>query len=299
MWHTRRGPGILDVALIIAIGAAIFWLAVRVFVTLDYNWKWDLIPRYLFRFDEVSGSWKSNYLVHGLVTTIRLSLWSGILALTIGLMIALGRCGRRLYFRLMAVSYIELLRNLPPLVIIFLFYFFLADQVIPLLDLDGRASNLRGWPAWLCTLCFGREGSLSAFLSAVLTLAFFEGAYFAEILRAGIESVERGQWEAAHALGLSRGQSLRHIILPQAFRRTLPPLAGQFISLIKDSAIVSVISIQDLTYQGTQLMASTYQTIEVWLTIALMYLLLTFPCSLLVRALETRYGNGQQPSASQ
>ena len=92
-----------------------------------------------------------------------------------------------------------------------------------------------------------------------------------------------------HALGLTRGQSLRHVILPLAVRRVLPPLAGQMISLVKDSAIVSVISIQELTYQGTQLMASTYLTIEVWLTVALMYFLLTWPCSLLVGRLERRF----------
>ena len=95
--------------------------------------------------------------------------------------------------------------------------------------------------------------------------------------------------DAAHALGLTRGQSLRHVILPQTVRRVLPPLAGQMISLVKDSAIVSVISIQELTYQGTQLMASTYLTIEVWLTVALMYFLLTWPCSLLVGRLERRF----------
>ena len=111
----------------------------------------------------------------------------------------------------------------------------------------------------------------------------------AEILRGGIESIHRSQWAAAHALGLTRGQSLRHVILPQAVRRVLPPLAGQMISLVKDSAIVSVISIQELTYQGTQLMASTYLTIEVWLTVALMYFLLTWPCSLLVGRLEHRF----------
>jgi polar amino acid transport system permease protein len=110
----------------------------------------------------------------------------------------------------------------------------------------------------------------------------------AEILRGGIESIGPQQWDAAFALGLTRGQCIRHIILPQAIRRVLPPLAGQVISLIKDSAIVSVISIQELTYQGTQLMASTYLTIEVWLTIAALYFLLTFPCSLAVDRIDRR-----------
>ena len=146
-------------------------------------------------------------------------------------------------------------------------------------------------PFWqnLVGALFAPRGQLAPFLSAVVTLAVFESAYVAEILRGGIESIHRSQWDAAHALGLTRGQSLRHVILPQAVRRVLPPLAGQMISLVKDSAIVSVISIQELTYQGTQLMASTYLTIEVWLTVALMYFLLTWPCSLLVGRLERRF----------
>ena len=103
-------------------------------------------------------------------------------------------------------------------------------------------------------------------------MALYEGAYITEIVRAGIQSVERGQWEASYALGLSWWQQMRYVILPQAIQRIIPPLAGQFISTIKDSAIVSVISIQELTYQGMQLMAATYLTFEVWTTVALMYL---------------------------
>jgi polar amino acid transport system permease protein len=202
---------------------------------------------------------------------------------------ALARTGRSLYWRLVARSYVELMRNLPPLVVIFLFYFFLADQLIPLLAPDARVAAAA--PVWqrLAATLIAPPGQLAPFLSAVVTLAVFESAYVAEILRSGIESIHRSQWDAAHALGLTRGQSLRHVILPQAVRRVLPPLAGQMISLVKDSAIVSVISIQELTYQGTQLMASTYLTIEVWLTVALMYFLLTWPCSLLVGRLERRF----------
>lgn len=98
--------------------------------------------------------------------------------------------------------------------------------------------------------------------------------------------MEKGQWEAAHVLGLSKLHTMRYIILPQALQRVLPPLAGQFISLIKDSAIVSVISIQELSFQGKQLMASTYLTIEIWITVSLLYLVMTLTCSLGVGKLE-------------
>jgi len=288
MIRTRRTSLSLDLALLALLACLVGFIAYRITVHLDYAWHWGEIPQYILRHDDRTGRWVPNYLLRGLFTTLRLSLWGGLLALTLGLAMALARTGRSLYWRLIARTYVLLLRNLPPLVIIFLFYFFLADQLIPHLALDVRARQAGSGVRWLLSLLVAEPGSISAFLSAVCTLALFEGAYITEILRAGIESVERGQWEAAHALGLRRHQVLRHVVLPQAFRQVLPTLAGQFISLVKDSSIVSVISIQELTYQGSQLMASTYLTIEVWVTVALMYMLLTFPCSLLVARLEAR-----------
>ncbi len=283
--RTFSRPDALLLALVLA--AAVL-LTYRIAVRLEYPWNWTAIPQFLFRFDQESGRWVANYLIQGLLTTVRLSVWSGLLALALGLILALARTGRSLYFRLLARTWIELMRNLPPLVIIFLFYFFLAGQLIPLLDLDSLARSAMPAMQNLLAALLAPPGQLSAFLAALLTLAAFESAYVAEILRAGIESVGRPQREAALALGLTRSQSLRHVILPQAVRRVLPPLAGQMISLIKDSAIVSAISIQELTYQGAQLMASTYLTIEVWLTVAALYFFLTWPCSLAVNQLERR-----------
>ena len=288
MFAKRRSFTPLDAVLLILLLCAAGFVVYRITARLQYTWNWALIPQFLFRYDQESGQWVANYLVQGLLTTVRLSLWGGLLALILGLGMALARTGRILYWRLVARTYIELMRNLPPLVIIFLFYFFLADQLIPLLRLDTLVKAASpGLQQWLAAL-FTPPEQLAAFFSALITLAVFESAYVAEILRAGIESIGRPQRDAAQALGLTRRQSLRHVILPQAFRRVLPPLAGQMISLIKDSAIVSAISIQELTYQGTQLMASTYLTIEVWLTIAALYFLLTFPCSLAVDRLDWR-----------
>ena len=107
-----------------------------------------------------------------------------------------------------------------------------------------------------------------------------------EIIRAGIQSIEKGQWEASTATGLTWWQQMRFVILPQAVRRVLPPMAGQLISTIKDSAIVSVVSVQELTFQGMELMAATYLTFEVWLTITALYFILTFLCALAMRRLE-------------
>jgi len=287
--HRNQKNTRLDLILLALIFSALAYLGYRVTMQLQYTWHWSVIPQYLFRYDEQQQRWVANYLVLGLLTTLRLSIYAGIPALLIGLCMALARTSNSLFLQMTGRTYIELLRNLPPLVIIFLVYFFLADQLTPLLGLDELVMHISPQAAHMLAVFVAPPASLSAFLSAVLTMAVFEGAYIAEILRGGIEAVAGGQWEAAHALGLTRGQTLRHIILPQTFRQVLPPLAGQFISLIKDSSIVSVISIQELTYQGTQLMASTYMTIEVWLVVALLYFLLTFPCSLLLGRLEQSY----------
>jgi polar amino acid transport system permease protein len=190
---------------------------------------------------------------------------------------------------MIARTYVELMRNLPPLVIIFIFYFFLSDQIMPLLGIDDFLRSGSPETRRLFELLFAPPAFASAFVSALFTLALFEGAYIAEIVRAGIESVEKGQWEAAFSISLSKWHTMRFVVLPQAIRRMLPALGGQFISLVKDSSIVSVISIQELAYQGTQLMSSTYMTIEVWTTVSLMYLILTLSCSLVISKIENRW----------
>lgn len=294
MLPRRRSITLLDACLLVLLLCVAGVVLYRIAAKLNYTWNWATMPQFLFRHDQETGRWTANYLMQGLLTTVRLSVWSGLLALLLGLGLALARTGRSLYWRLVSRTAIESMRNLPPLVIVFLFYFFLADQLLPPLRLDGLvASSPPGIRQGLAAL-FAPPEQMAAFLSAAITLAVFESAYVAEILRAGIESIGRPQWDAAKALGLTRGQSLRHVILPQAVRRVLPPLAGQMIALIKDSAIVSVISIQELTYQGTQLMASTYLTIEVWLTVAALYFLLTFPCSLAVDRLDRRFNRRRQ-----
>jgi polar amino acid transport system permease protein len=289
----RRYSWWLDAVLLALIAAGLCFVVYRIRVGLHYTWNWSAMPQFLVRYDEDTGHWVANYLLLGLLTTLRLSLWSGLLALLFGLLMALARTGRSLFWKMAATSYVELMRNLPPLVLIFIFYFFIADQITPLLGFDTPALESSEPVKGMIRLFFCDPADLSPFLSAVFTLALFEGAYIAEIIRSGIQSVERQQWEAAHALGLTRLHLMRYIILPQAMRQVLPQLAGQFISLIKDSAIVSVISIQELSYQGTQLMASTYLTIEVWVVVAVMYLFLTFPASLGVEWLETKFARGR------
>ena len=270
-------------ALLLMVGSYVFW---RLSSELNYNWQWERIPPYFFRHDPASDRWVPNLLLTGFLNTIRLSIWGTLLATILGTLLGLCRISLRLFRRLVGATYVELIRNTPPLVLIFIFYFFVSDQIMPLLPLQQVAAQ---WPSGvqgLLSVILAPPDQLPAFLSALITLALFEGAYVTEIVRAGIQSIERGQWEASAALGMSRRKQLVYVIMPQAWRRILPPLAGQFISTIKDSAIVSVISIPELTFKGMELMASTYLTFEIWITITLLYLLLTFSCSLAVGRLE-------------
>ncbi len=277
---------VLDLILWLLLIAAAIYVVYRIKTGLSYRWNWGAMPQFFFRYDSQAAKWVPNVLMQGFFTTLRLSFWATILATAIGATMGLFRVSRSLLRRLISGTYVELLRNLPPLVIIFIFYFFVGDQILPALGVEAFIRNADEGTRRLLALLFAPPPLLTAFLSALITLSVFEGAYITEIVRAGIQSIEKGQWEAAEALGLSRWQQMRYIILPQAVARILPPLAGQFISTIKDSAIVSVISIQELTFQAMELMSTTYFTFEIWITITLMYLLLTLTCSLAVERLE-------------
>ncbi len=272
------------ILLLLLVGAAVY-IGYRIHTGLEYRWNWQVIPQYLMRKDPVDG-WVLNSLLLGLMTTIRLSIWSILLALPLGLAVGLLRTSNQLFNRWVGSIYVNLLRNLPPLVLIFIFYFFVGDQILPYFHLGDGLDAAPSWLQPIVHLLVAPAEQLEAFVAAVITLALFEGAYIGEIVRAGIDNVETGQWEAAKALGLRPWQVMRNVVLPQALQRMIPPLAGQTISTIKDSAIVSVISIQELTFQGMELMASTYLTFEVWITITALYFILTYGCSWLFGRLE-------------
>ena len=279
---------ITDFIIGLALILSCLFVAYRIKVGLNYNWAWELIPQFIYRFDDKSGEWVAGLLMTGFYTTIRLSFWGIILATIFGVLGGIARTSNILFLRWLATTYVETMRNLPPLVIIFIAYFFVGDQLLAPLEIDEWAYSLSPRGQEILATLFAKPGYITAFTAALVTLAIFEGAYITEIVRAGIESISQGQWEASYALGLTRYQQMRHIILPQTFQRIMPPMAGLFISLIKDSSIVSVISIQELCFQGIELMTSTLHTIEIWTVVTLMYLALTLPCSLLVERLENR-----------
>jgi polar amino acid transport system permease protein len=170
--------------------------------------------------------------------------------------------------------------------LVFIVYFFIGERITTLIGLEELIRAASPETREVLAFLFAPPARLPGFFAGLATLILYEAAYITKIVRAGIQSVERGQWEAAQALGLSRWQQVRYIILPQAIRRILPALAGQLISTIKDSAIVSVVSIPELTFQGLELMSATYLTFEVWITITALYFVLIFTCSLGFRRLE-------------
>lgn len=208
-------------------------------------------------------------LLSGLWLTLKVSLLAIIFGLIAGLITGLARISSNPLFRWSAITYIELVRGSPLLVQMFLWYFVAGTLVNSLLAKYGIAP--------IPSLWFG-----------VFSLGLFAGAYIAEIIRAGIQSIHRGQMEAARSLGMTHAQTMRKIILPQAFRRVLPPLAGQFISLIKDSSLLGVIAVRELTKATRETVSTSLQPFELWIICALLYLILTFTLSMFVQHLERR-----------
>ncbi len=279
----------------IALGYALYIAASN----MNYVWKWNSIPEYFWyeetksieavadgkfveengiyyiqtvdeklELEEVDSSYSFDYKVgedvyegdyiaskefskpgpvlHGLWITLKISFFAAILTFFIGIIVALMKLSSYQFFKDIATVYITIVRGTPLLVQIFLFYFIVAN----IFELDR-------------------------FVAGVLALGIFFGAYMAEILRGAIQSIDKGQLEAASSLGISKFQAMRYIILPQAFKRALPTLVGEMIALVKDSSLVSVISITDLTKVGKEIVANTFSPFETWIVIALVYLSIT------------------------
>jgi polar amino acid transport system permease protein len=208
-------------------------------------------------------------LLTGLWVTLKVSLLAIVLGIVIGLLTGLARIAENPALRWSAITYIEIIRGSPLLVQIFLWYFVVGTLINTMLTKNGISQ--------IPSLWFG-----------VISLALFAGAYIAEIVRAGIQSVHRGQMEAARSLGMDYAQAMRKVILPQAVRRILPPLAGQFISLIKDSSLLGVIAIRELTKATRETVSTSLQPFELWIVCAVLYLVLTFTLSMFVQYLERR-----------
>ena len=202
---------------------------------------------------------KAGPVLNGLWVTLKISFFAAILTFLIGIPLAFMRLSSYTFLKDIAGVYVAVIRGTPLLVQIFLFYFIVANIF-----------------------------ELERFTAGVLSLGIFFGAYTAEVLRGAIQSIDKGQLEASSSLGISYFQAMRHIVLPQAFKRALPTLVGEMIALVKDSSLVSVIAITDLTKVGREIVANTFSPFETWIVIALVYLSITFTMSYIGHRLEKR-----------
>jgi polar amino acid transport system permease protein len=215
-----------------------------------------------------SYDWDFSFLWHyrslievGLGVTIAYTIGTVVLGLIIGLVTGLLRLSRNPIVTAPLVAYIEIFRCTPLLVQIIWFYY--ALPVVIGIDIPAT-------------------------IAATLVLSLYTGAFYAEIVRGGVNSIERGQWDAARAIGMRRGQVMRHIILPQAVKRMIPPFMNQSIIQLKNTSLVSTIAVADLLYQGQMITAATYRPLETYTAVAILYFVVLFPLTLMAQAIEHR-----------
>jgi polar amino acid transport system permease protein len=229
-----------------------------------------------------------EFILIGLSATVVTSLVSYAIAVVLGLLAGLGRISRSVVLNNLATLYVELVRGIPMLVLIF----FIALVGVPIV-VDG-INSLGQWLNSLgLTLVGGllismKNQAIAMNVRAVIALSVTYGAFLAEIFRAGIQSITRGQMEAARSLGMSYGQAMRYVILPQAIRNVLPALGNDFVAMVKDSSLVSLLAVRDITQVTRLYTGRTFRYREGYITLSVLYLTMTVTLSLVVRFVERR-----------
>ena len=252
-WMGRHAVGVC----FLLIGVWLFRAVLAGADGISYDWQWYRVWRYLGRWTD--GHFIPGPLLDGLGMTVRIALFGLALAVAAGLGAALLRLSPWPVARGMAHVYVGCLRNTPLLLQLFFVYFLFAPAI-----------------------------GVGPFGAAVLALGLFEGAYMAELFRAGLQSVEKGQVEAAESLGMSSGQTMLYIILPQAVKVTLPAMGNEFVAIIKESSILYAVGVYELTYQAYKLASVNYYYIETMIVAALIYFVLTYVATKLLGLLERR-----------
>lgn len=259
MARDRHAPsGFADLALGLALSGAVCAVFWWVFANLDTAWGW-------------SRAWDFRVsLWRGWLVTLQLSAGALIGSCLVGGLLVAGQRSAYRSLRWFSRAFVELVRGMPLLTLVLIGYYviFAQSHVAGLLDRIGIGGKI---------------------FTGMALLSIFTGAYLSEILRGGLESIPQGQIDSARAVGFSRPQILRYVILPQALRRVLPALAGQFVSLVKDSSLLSVIGVQEFTMQARSFNSATYGGIEAFLPLAAGYLLLTLPLAAFAHAMEQRF----------
>jgi polar amino acid transport system permease protein len=242
---------------LLAILGVVSLLATVVFQSLGQQWDWSKPWQY------------RETLFRGWLATLLLSLGALVGSLIVGLVLMLGQRSPLPAVKWTCRLFLEFVRDTPLLVQLLVGYFVIFAPLF------SRSLTEIGWDDKL--------------IIGVILLSLFEGAYLGEIFRGGVDSIPKAQWESARAVGLGRYQIYRHIIFPQALRRVLPAIAGQFVSLIKDSSLLSVIGVQEFAYQARVYTSQTYGGLEAYVPLAVGYLILTAPVAFLSHRLERRY----------
>jgi polar amino acid transport system permease protein len=229
-----------------------------------------------------------EFILIGLRVTIVTSLVAYGIALVFGLLAGLGRISRSVVLNNLATLYVELIRGVPMLVLIFFIALVGVPTVVDGINLVGEWLNRLGL-AWVGAILTSMKNQAIAMnVRAIIALAVTYGAFLAEIFRAGIQSIGRGQMEAARSLGMSYGQAMRYVILPQAIRNVLPALGNDFVAMVKDSSLVSVLAVRDITQVARLYAGSSFRYREAYATLSVLYLTMTVALSLAVRFVERR-----------
>lgn len=256
-----------------------WWLVAIFLLAVVTTWAITTIPAYANAF---------TYIKAGLSVTLVTTLISFAISIVLGLFLGLARVSDRLLWNNISTFYVEVIRGIPMLVLIFFIALVLIPgitlgiknlapvfQAIGLTSISGVLQNLQ-------------TSALPMNIRAIIALSITYSAFLAEIFRAGIQSVDRGQMEAARSQGMTYGQAMRHIILPQALRNILPALGNDFISLLKDSSLVSILAVRDITQVARLYAGSTFEYNTTYTTLAVMYLTMTILLSFLVKFVERR-----------
>lgn len=224
-------------------------------------------------------------LLVGASVTLRLTIISVTIGCIIGLFMGLARLSKNKGIRLLATGYVDFLRG-TPLLVQALIVFYGIPQVV---------NDVQSWLAVNYNISlFAGNFKFDLWTAAIITCSLNSGAYIAEIFRAGVQSIERGQMEAARSLGMTHVQAMRYVVLPQAFRRVIPPLGNEFIALLKDTSILTVIGFEEIVRKAQLMNADMYQPFPIFLTVAFIFLVMTLTFSRLVDWLERRLGTNDR-----
>jgi polar amino acid transport system permease protein len=250
---------------IIGFLALMLWL---ILTDINYNRAFDFIKGTFGGLEGYQEGGLAGFIGTGITVTIFTTLVAFAIALVIGLLAGLGRVNNNVFIRNVAITYIEFIRGVPTLVLIFTVALVIVPAVTEALGLDNR--------------------NISTSARGIISLAIIYGAFLAEVFRAGIESVPHGQTEAARSLGLNGRQAMRHVVLPQAVRNVLPALGNDFIAMLKDSSLISVLAVRDITQMAKLHSGSTFRFRESYLVLTFLYLTMTITLSLILRWYEKR-----------